>query len=268
MRLRNHLLLAAFVVLIGSLAIAQNSSSTANPFHWKGTLNAGQMLTIKNINGDIRAEGTPGNQVEITATKSGEGADQVRIEVVQSSEGIGVCAIYPDSDSTCTVDPNWSTHSHGNNNHDRARVEFTVHVPQNVKLMARNINGGVEAKNLGEVADATSVNGSVEVSTTHWAHLSSVNGSVTGHFGKADWSDKLNISTVNGNITLALPADASTDVEFQSVNGRLKTDLPLTIQSSSGEFGPKHMRGTIGGGGRSLKLNTVNGSVNLEKNSM
>lgn len=267
MRSTKYLLTAALVLFVGSLALAQNSSSTANPFHWKGTLAAGKTLAIKNINGNISAEGTAGDQVEITATKDGDDADRVRIEVVQDSDGIGVCAIYPDSDSTCTTDADWHSSSHGDH-HNRARVNFTVHLPQNVHLAARNVNGGVDAKNLGEVADATSVNGSVVVSTTRWAHLSSVNGSVTGHFGRADWDDKLNISTVNGNITLALPADTSTEVEFQSVNGRLNTDLPLTIQSSSGKFGPKHISGTIGGGGRQLKLNTVNGSVNLEKNTM
>jgi DUF4097 and DUF4098 domain-containing protein YvlB len=267
MHYKKHLTIVALILFLGSLALAQNSSSSANPFHWKGTLAAGKTLAVKNINGDITAEGTPGDQVEITATKSGEGADQVRIELVQGSDGIGVCAIYPDSDSTCTADADWHSSSHGDH-HNRARVNFTVHLPQNVHLAARNVNGGVEAKNLGEIADATSVNGSVDVTTSRWAHLSSVNGSVTGHFGSADWDGTLNTSTVNGNITLALPADTSSEVEFQSVNGHLNTDLPLTIQSSSGQWGPKHMRGTIGGGGRQLKLNTVNGSVNLEKNTM
>src|SRR3954447_16143623 len=204
MHYKKHLTIVALVLVLGSLALAQNSSSSANPFHWKGTLAAGKTLAVKNINGDITAEGTPGDQVEITATKSGEGADQVRIELVQGSDGIGVCAIYPDSDSTCTADADWHSNSHGDH-HNRARVNFTVHLPQNVHLAARNVNGGVEAKNLGEIADATSVNGSVDVTTSRWAHLSSVNGSVTGHFGRADWDGTLNTSTVNGNITLALP---------------------------------------------------------------
>jgi hypothetical protein len=57
-------------------------------------------------------------------------------------------------------------------------------------------------------------------------------------------------------------------VDFQSVNGRLNTDLPLTIQSSSGQWGPKSVHGTIGSGGRRLKIHTVNGSATLEKNTM
>src|SRR5437016_4683076 len=53
-------------------------------FHWRGRLRAGQTLEIKNIIGDVKAEPTPGDEVEVTATKLSEHGvdpDQVRIEV-------------------------------------------------------------------------------------------------------------------------------------------------------------------------------------------
>lgn len=253
------------ILLLPSLATAQNTSSNANPFHWNGTLAAGKTLIIKDVNGDIHAEAADGNQVEVTADKSGSGADEVRVDVVENADGIAICAMFP-GESECTTDSNLHVNSHNNRNH--ARVDFQVRLPRNVRFDARNVNGSVDAKNLGEVADATSVNGSVDVSTDQWAHLSSVNGSVTGRFGHANWPDELAITTVNGSISLALPADASTEVDFQSVNGRLNTDLPLTIQSSSGQWGPKSVHGTIGSGGRRLKIHTVNGSATLEKNTM
>ena len=40
----------------------------------------------------------------------------------------------------------------------------------------------------------------------------------------------------------------------------IDTDFPITIK---GRFGPKHMSGTIGRGGRRLVLETVNGSIEL-----
>lgn len=253
------------ILLLPCLATAQNTPSNANPFHWNGTLAAGKVLVIKDVNGDINAEAAEGNQVEVTAEKSGTGADEVRVDVVQNGDGIAVCAMFP-GESECTTDSELHVNNH--NNRDHARVNFKVRLPRNVRFNARNVNGSVEAKNLGEVADVTSVNGSVDVSTDQWAHLSSVNGSVTGRFGHANWPDELDITTVNGNINLALPADTSAEVDFKSVNGRLNTDLPLTIQSSSGQWGPKSVHGTIGSGGRRLKIHTVNGSASLEKNTM
>jgi len=46
------------------------------------------------------------------------------------------------------------------------------------------------------------------------------------------------------------------------VNGDLVTDFPLLV---TGKFGPRHLHGTIGKGGRQLSLSTVNGSIRLRK---
>jgi hypothetical protein len=46
------------------------------------------------------------------------------------------------------------------------------------------------------------------------------------------------------------------------VNGDLVTDFPLTV---TGRFGPRHLNGTIGSGGRALALETVNGTIRLRK---
>ena len=132
------------------------------------------------------------------------------------------------------------------------------------------MNGSVKATHLGEVADATTVNGSVSVDTAQWAHLSTVNGEITGHFGRADWSDQLSINTVNGDINLDVPSDFSADFEFNAVNGSFHTDLPANIEDSGEKhaWGPKHVRGTIGNGGRQLKLHTVNGSARVSRGTV
>ncbi|HEV2750413.1 MAG TPA: DUF4097 family beta strand repeat-containing protein, partial [Gemmatimonadales bacterium] len=80
--------------------------------------------------------------------------------------------------------------------------------------------------------------------------------------GKATWTDALDFATVNGGITLDLPANLSTEVKASTVNGEIETDFPLTI---TGRFGPRRLNGTIGSGGRRLALSTVNGSIRLRK---
>src|SRR2546426_8049493 len=47
----------------------------------------------------------------------------------------------------------------------------------------------------------------------------SVNGSIEASFGRATWSDALEFRTVNGAITLHLPAGLSTEVRATTVNG-------------------------------------------------
>ena len=91
-----------------------------------------------------------------------------------------------------------------------------------------------------------------------------VNGSIYASMGRADWTDGVDFHTVNGGITLELPATFSAEVRASTVNGDIETDFPLTV---TGRFGPRHLRGTVGTGGRDLDLNTVNGSIRLRKST-
>src|SRR5215813_15517656 len=115
---------------------------------------------------------------------------------------------------------------------------------------------------MGEVRGNT-VNGSVNVSTTSWAEVSTVNGSVHASMGDAAWKGSLKISSVNGAIELRMPDDLNADVSFNSVNGSLSSDFPLTI-SSNWPVGHT-AKGQVGRGGRELVIQTVNGSVQLRK---
>ncbi|HXZ28937.1 MAG TPA: DUF4097 family beta strand repeat-containing protein [Terriglobales bacterium] len=267
MRILRATLLLAGLLLPTLLwaAPADTSSSTDNPFHWTGKLQPDQWVRIKNVSGDIRAEGVAGDQVEITATKSGPDADQVRIEVVQDSDGVTLCAVYPSGwgeENHCASGHGWHNSTRGN---FHARVDFTVRLPRNLLFDAQTVSGKVEAEHLGRRALVSSVNGAVQVSTAEWAEATTVNGSITARFGSSDWPDALKLASVNGAIDLEVPADFSAEVSFSSVNGRFETDFPLTVQGGVSRF---HLTGTIGSGGRRLKLETVNGSVTLHKRAM
>jgi DUF4097 and DUF4098 domain-containing protein YvlB len=253
---RSLLLAVAAVCLLVASAFAQDSGRT---FHWQGKLAADQTLTIKNINGAIDANGASGDQIDVTAEKSGARADEVQIKVEQSSNGVTICAIYPGNDSN-DCSSHWG-HSNGGHG-EKAKVDFRVSLPKNLRFNAEDVNGSVSAQGMGRPVHASSVNGGVRVSTASWAEASSVNGSVECSMGAADWTGKLKIETVNGSVRLELPADANTDVKFSSVNGRLNSEFPVTI---SGVFGSHSAHGTIGSGGRELSVETVNGSVELTK---
>src|SRR5437764_6168300 len=172
---RAIVVVAATLILAGFAAAQAPTPSTANPFHWKGTLTAGQTVELRGIQGDMNIEGVAGNEVEVTANKSGEGADEVRIEVLPHAGGVTICAVYPgDTRNSCEAGENF--HSHDQRN--PARGDFTLRMPRDAKLDAKNVNGNIEAKNLGSEAHATSVNGRVRVETSSWAEAKSVNGAV------------------------------------------------------------------------------------------
>ncbi|HEX3558390.1 MAG TPA: DUF4097 family beta strand repeat-containing protein [Pyrinomonadaceae bacterium] len=235
-------------------------------FRWHGPVAAGRVVEIKGVNGSIEATPSSGGEVEVVAVKRARRSnpDDVRIEVVQHGEGVTICAVYPNVEGQRA-----NTCAPGNEGHMSTRdndtsVEFTVRVPAGVRFTGRTVNGKVEADNMSADVEATTVNGNVNVSTVGLARAKTVNGSITAVMGRADWSDELEFKTVNGSIELSFPASLSAEVEAKTLNGQISTDFPLTVQ---GTFGRRHLSGTIGGGGRELRLETVNGSVQIRRAS-
>jgi DUF4097 and DUF4098 domain-containing protein YvlB len=63
-----------------------------------------------------------------------------------------------------------------------------------------------------------------------------------------------------GDITITLPAAAKGSVEASSSGGSIKTDFPV----STTEIGERRLKGTINGGGASIRARTSGGSVRLQ----
>jgi len=231
-------------------------------FHWSGKLAADQMVEVKGVNGNIDAEAASGDQVEVTAEKSGPHADEVKIEVATTSDGVVICAIYPSGIFGGHSGP-CSSGWHANNiKGDDTKVHFMVRLPKNLRFSGQDVNGEVNAKGLGRFVHGESVNGSVRLSTAAWAEAETVNGSIEVKMGSAAWTGTLEFKSVNGSVEVELPDDLSADIKFRSVNGGIRSDFPLTV---SGNFVGHTAKGRVGNGGRELVIETVNGSVAVKK---
>lgn len=250
------------MVFMQLLAIAASLQGTPN-FHWSGVLAAGKTIQVKGVNGEIRAVSTSGSQVEVTADKHSRRSDlaSVEIRVVQDAQGVTICAIYPSRRQANTCEAGSGGQNSDNND---VTVNFQVKVPTGVKFDGRTVNGSVSATGLRADAWASTVNGSVELETTGEAEAETVNGDVKVAMGRIDGSGSMRFSTVNGRVDVTIPAGAKLNVSASSTNGDMSTDFPLTVR---GRFGPREWSGTIGGGGRSLSLRTVNGDIELHKGS-
>jgi DUF4097 and DUF4098 domain-containing protein YvlB len=70
------------------------------------------------------------------------------------------------------------------------------------------------------------------------------------------------LTTVNGTVTLELPAGLDATVSANTVNGGITSAFPL---KTTDKLVVHHATGVIGAGGRRVELNTVNGSVRLKR---
>jgi len=251
-------------LVLSVLTVLTVPTVQSDEFNWHRTLAAGKTIEIVGVNGSIDASGTSGSEVEVTAVKRGRRDDpaSVQIDVIEHGDGVTICAVYPSARRGEQNECRQGGKGRNNTRNNDVQVTWTVKVPRGVLFAGRTVNGQVVAHGLTAAAEIHSVNGNLTVETTAWASASTVNGSITARMGRADWQGEAELSTVNGAITVELPPDASMEVDASTVNGSMSTDFPLTVR---GKWGPRRMSGTIGQGGRSLSLSTVNGSMELRR---
>src|SRR5687768_15980272 len=75
-------------------------TAAAQDYQWRGPVAQGRAIEIKGVNGDVRAEPSGSNEVEVVAVKRGtrDNPDSGRIEAVPHSGGVTICAVYPSRD--------------------------------------------------------------------------------------------------------------------------------------------------------------------------
>lgn len=211
-------------------------------------LSSDGVFSLKNVNGGVTVAGWDQPNVEIHAIKTGPSKENlalVTIEIYNEAGRVAVNTIYP----------------RGRNNL-RVSVSYDVMVPKMARLRnVETVNGSVGIGGMASEVTAQTVNGSVKVrNSSGRVNASTVNGSVTAELERLDPEGDMKLETVNGSIKLYLPEGAAADIAAETTNGRLNTDFPLTVQ---GKFGPKRLHGLLGQGGPRIRMETVNGSVDL-----
>lgn len=253
-----------FVTLALTLAAAPAASaqeSEPNAFTWSGRIPNGRWINVRNLNGAISVEHASGDKVEVNATKQWRRSDPQSVRFVVQKSGPGdqdvtICALWGDR-SSCDER---GMESRGVRNND-VSVRFTVRVPDGVRVGVGTVNGGVTVDGATSEVQAATVNGSVEVATTGGpVSATTVNGSVRARMGHVGSDQDMDFTTVNGSVVADFAGDLDADVELSTVNGRFRTDYPVTV---SGRLDPKHLRAKIGKGGPKITMTTVNGNVEL-----
>ena len=252
------------LVLALSPGLADSAQAQDRVWDWSGRVDRGDAIEIKGTNGAIRAERAGGDEVQVEAELRARKSDpdEVRLEVVEHSGGVTICAVYPAPRGKRPNECAPGGRGHSNVENNDVKVSFTVRVPEGVNLIARTVNGEIDAHGIRADVKAYTVNGSVDVSASGLVEATTVNGSVTASLGEANWDGELDFVTVNGSVTLEFPDDLNCELDVQTVNGSVSSDFPITVR---GKFSPRELHGVIGDGGRSLNVKTVNGSIHIRR---
>ena len=276
-------LFAALAVLLTAPALGaqQQFGRDSDLWRWDGRVDAGHWMSVFNVNGSVEFAPSADNMVHLVAEKRSNGRemDDIHYEVVQVGGNVTICAIWNDS-ARCEDGGVQSFHRNGSNeNHSNVRI--TVQVPRSVKVGAHSVNGAVSVRDVGaEVrantvngglrvtnatgpVRATTVNGGVDVTTTAGpVTAETVNGNVDARMASLQSDDDMTFKTVNGSVSIYVPARFDATFRFDTMHGGIDSDFPITL---SGRWGPRHASGTIGNGGRDIRASSVNGSISLRK---
>jgi len=250
MKLRIFTLLTALLAT-GSLLASVTAEQT---FSFK--LNDGGRFSISNVNGSMVVTGGAGDSVEIVATKKADNQkelDQIEIKVSNTPDEIVV-------ETDLGESHHWF--SHGNNS---GSVDYEVIVPANTRLdSVETVNGGVNISGVNGKVVAESVNGELDVrGLAGDVDLSTVNGSVEASFDRLGEQQRVKVETVNGRVTLYLPADADAEISADTLNGGINAN-DFGLKTDKGFVG-SDLNGKVGNGGARVNIDTVNGAIKIRK---
>lgn len=236
-------LLVAALLLVASPGFAAFDET----FEQTVPLAASGSFTLANVNGSVRVEGWNRDAVEIRATKFTE-KDQrdlkrVRIEVTAAPDAVSVRTKYPEDEGV------------------EVYVDYRIRVPHRALLRAiETVNGSIRVARMESRGELRAVNGNVEVLDSGGAYSArTTNGDVRMELQYLDAQGAMNVETVNGTVTLAVPPNADADLDLSSMNGELRSELPVMLRGS----GTRDFRGRVGRGGCSVRVRTVNGAIEL-----
>jgi DUF4097 and DUF4098 domain-containing protein YvlB len=230
-----------------------------------------EAIMAHTTNGSITFEGTSAKRITVQAHKMVRApsmdeaeafAQQVQIKIEQQEGMLRITKAHPKP--PIGVDVSVSYVIQGPD-----KVNLTLETT-NGKILAEQVEGVVKTRSTNGKIRLNAITGQVEARTTNGgiqveviglndeSRFDTTNGSI--NVGVQHGIAPIRANTSNGSINLTLPADFSGQLDAQTVNGKITSELATILERQS----RTHLIGQIGEGGDTpLKLRTTNGSIRL-----
>jgi len=248
-----------YVLALGVLALAAPAVKAAfeETEHISRTIrmDPGGTLRLKSFSGRVTVTASDGPEVVIDAVRRGtrDRLDRIKLD------------IHTDGSSVVVVDANrrersryWFT--------DRDNVvatDFDIKVPRRTSLdlsvfsapvIVDGVEGSHKIHGFSSRVSLNDVTGSINAHT--------FSGSVLIRAKSWEPDQTIDVDTFSGNVELHVPESARGSVSFNSFSGRLSSEMPLTLHSSS----RRSLKAELGGGnGGTLRFKTFSGSVRIDR---
>jgi hypothetical protein len=285
-----------FLVLALAPAVATAQEATGELFTWSGRLASGATLGIKHYNGAIEVRESTTDRVEFRAERRSRRSSEVSFQVQNETNGVTICGVWRGR-SACDT----GRRSGWDWDEGPPSTRLMVLLPKGVRLDATTGNGDVTVEKASNDVDITSGNGDVRISLTAGrvdvttgngeleidgatgpvrattgngrVYANTATGPVTVRTGNGDidvrmkaltGASDMQFVTGNGSVVVALPGSFNGEIDASTGHGDFRSDFEIRIM---GRLNPSHIRGTIGQGGRVIKMVSGNGRLELRKSN-
>jgi DUF4097 and DUF4098 domain-containing protein YvlB len=244
-----------FCAMLLSVANASDRGAYTEEFHKTYAITPDGRVELENINGPVHISTWDQNVVKVDAVKyadSKERLEDASIEVDSGKEYFSIRTKYKENDLTF----NWGSH------HNPASVEYTLTVPRTARLdEIKLINGALDVSGVHGEVHASCINGTLQAQNLSGrAELSTINGHLDAKFEQLPGST-VDLKSVNGSLELTIPSDSKAEIEANTVSGGIQNDFGLRVNHH--QFVGHDLRGELGNGGPRIKLENVNGRIEI-----
>lgn len=284
---------AVLALVLAPAALTAQGTAGADLFTWSGRVASGATLGIRHYNGPIDVRESTSDRVEFRASRPTRRDGNLTFVVQNTSDGVTICAVYRERNACETGRRGWDW------DEGPGSSRLSVSLPKGVRLAATTGNGDVTVEKAsndvqirsgngdvrilltaGEV-DVTTGNGELEIEgATGPVNAATGNGRVfvvtsagpvtarTGN-GEIDvrmrtitGSGDMTFTTGNGAVLVSLPGNFNGEIDATTGHGDFRSDFEIKVM---GRLNPRHIRGTIGEGGRRIRMSTGNGRLELRR---
>jgi DUF4097 and DUF4098 domain-containing protein YvlB len=247
--------LCALLILTLGAHASDHRGALTEEFHQTYTLNADGRVELDNINGAVHISSWDRNEVKVDAVKyadTKERLDEAKIEIESAKDVLSIRTKYPEHDHTW----NWGSRN------NPAGVEYTLTVPRTARLdEIKLINGSLDVTGVSGEVRASCINGRLEAhDLAGRAKLETINGHLEARF-TALAGKSVELNSVNGSVELTIPSDSKAELEASTVSGGIDNDFGLHVNRH--QFVGRDLRGELGSGGTRIKLENVNGRIEI-----
>jgi len=239
------LLIVALVLLTLAAGLRADARElTAHASRTQNFVASGNLksLAVENVNGSVEIVSGPTLMAvaDVTVYASTQALANKRLEDVKArfENDNGELMLFTEEPGVTVrrSGRGWNVRSNHDDDGWRTEVRYRITVPTGLSVSVSTVNGAVSVSELAAPLDLSTVNGKIDVTgARRESKLNTVNGVIRAAFVDLPKGANVDVRTVNGGITLTLPAKAGFRFEGHTMSGEILSTFPLPAAPDADE---------------------------------